>query len=81
MDSQFDRTCASGNTLSQKTQRTTQTRPLYIQMITPCVNLCTVDPATKICQGCRRTLDEIASWIHLTDNQRQEIVNQLKFRQ
>jgi len=49
-------------------------------MITPCVNLCTVNPATKICQGCKRTLDEIASWIHLTDNQRQEIVNQLKFR-
>lgn len=33
----------------------------------PCVNLCTIDPDTRLCLGCRRTLDEIAAWSGLSD--------------
>ena len=50
-------------------------------MITPCVKLCTVDPVTKICQGCKRTLEEISNWIYMTDEQRLEIMAELKCRQ
>jgi len=28
----------------------------------PCINVCTLDPATQVCLGCFRTLDEIAAW-------------------
>jgi predicted Fe-S protein YdhL (DUF1289 family) len=28
----------------------------------PCVNLCVMDDATGWCEGCGRTLDEIARW-------------------
>ena len=28
----------------------------------PCINVCRIDQATKRCEGCRRTLDEIARW-------------------
>jgi predicted Fe-S protein YdhL (DUF1289 family) len=50
-------------------------------MITPCIKFCKVDPKTQICQGCQRTLNEIANWVHYTDSQRQKIMDQLKLRQ
>jgi predicted Fe-S protein YdhL (DUF1289 family) len=28
----------------------------------PCIDICKMDPATGLCAGCRRTLEEIASW-------------------
>ena len=28
----------------------------------PCVNVCRIDGATGLCEGCARTLDEIARW-------------------
>jgi hypothetical protein len=28
----------------------------------PCVNVCRMNEATRLCEGCFRTLDEIACW-------------------
>lgn len=28
----------------------------------PCINVCRMDPASGLCRGCLRTLDEIAGW-------------------
>jgi hypothetical protein len=28
----------------------------------PCVRTCTIDPLSRICRGCGRTLDEISAW-------------------
>ena len=28
----------------------------------PCINICRIDRETKLCEGCLRTLDEIARW-------------------
>lgn len=28
----------------------------------PCISICRMDPDTELCQGCFRTLDEIAAW-------------------
>jgi predicted Fe-S protein YdhL (DUF1289 family) len=28
----------------------------------PCTNVCRIDPASGFCEGCLRTLDEIAAW-------------------
>lgn len=28
----------------------------------PCINVCRMDPASGLCRGCFRTLDEIAAW-------------------
>ena len=33
----------------------------------PCTKVCTLDPATGLCRGCSRTLDEIAAWSTLDD--------------
>jgi predicted Fe-S protein YdhL (DUF1289 family) len=28
----------------------------------PCIGICLVDPATRQCRGCLRSIDEIAAW-------------------
>jgi len=28
----------------------------------PCINVCRMDPRTGWCEGCRRTIEEIAHW-------------------
>jgi predicted Fe-S protein YdhL (DUF1289 family) len=39
----------------------------------PCINVCRMDAATGWCEGCLRTIDEIASWSALDDEARREI--------
>jgi len=33
----------------------------------PCISICRIDPATGLCEGCVRTLDEIAGWGTMND--------------
>lgn len=33
----------------------------------PCVKLCRMDRASGLCEGCHRTLDEIAGWGQASD--------------
>jgi predicted Fe-S protein YdhL (DUF1289 family) len=28
----------------------------------PCIGQCRIDPASNLCQGCLRTIDEIVQW-------------------
>lgn len=40
----------------------------------PCIKLCTLDPVTRICTGCRRRLDEIARWGGMSDAERRAVL-------
>ena len=46
----------------------------------PCVNICRMDEATGLCEGCQRTLDEIACWSLLDDADKREVWQQLARR-
>jgi predicted Fe-S protein YdhL (DUF1289 family) len=46
----------------------------------PCIKVCVIDPAAGVCAGCGRTLDEIARWGSMTEQQRLEIMRQLSSR-
>jgi predicted Fe-S protein YdhL (DUF1289 family) len=46
----------------------------------PCNRVCVVHPTLQICIGCGRSLDEIASWIALSDGERSRIMAQLPAR-
>jgi uncharacterized protein len=39
----------------------------------PCVSICRVDPGTQRCEGCLRTLDEIAAWSSMGDDEKREV--------
>ena len=49
-------------------------------MVSPCVQLCKIDPATGWCLGCARTLDEIAGWTMLEDRAREAVMAALPER-
>lgn len=46
----------------------------------PCVKLCTIHPAERICVGCLRSIDEISAWSRLTHAERSEIMADLPAR-
>jgi hypothetical protein len=39
----------------------------------PCVSVCRMDAATELCEGCFRTLDEIAAWGRMTEEDKREV--------
>jgi uncharacterized protein len=47
---------------------------------TPCIRVCVVDGPTGLCLGCGRTLQEIAGWGRMTDDQRAGIMAGLAAR-
>lgn len=49
-------------------------------MESPCVKICTYDPASGLCGGCGRTLEEIGGWFSMTDAQRRAVMEKLPER-
>ncbi|CAH1700640.1 conserved hypothetical protein [Hyphomicrobiales bacterium] len=47
---------------------------------TPCIKVCVIDPQSKLCEGCGRTLAEIAQWGRLSEAQRVAIMAALPER-
>ena len=46
----------------------------------PCINVCRMNPQTQLCEGCFRTLDEIAAWSALGDGEKSAVLAQLPSR-
>jgi uncharacterized protein len=49
-------------------------------METPCVDVCEIDRASGLCQGCGRTIDEIANWASMSSAERRRIMSELADR-
>jgi len=43
----------------------------------PCISVCRIDAATAMCEGCYRTLDEIARWGCASEEEKLAIWQQL----
>lgn len=46
----------------------------------PCIRVCVVHPEARICTGCNRTVDEIARWSKMSEQERHEIMAELPER-
>jgi hypothetical protein len=46
----------------------------------PCINVCRIDEQSGWCEGCLRTLDEIAVWSVLADEQKRDVWVDLRER-
>ncbi len=46
----------------------------------PCINVCRMDLQTGLCQGCLRTIEEIAAWSTLTPEEKRAVLEQLPSR-
>ncbi|MFM2347713.1 MAG: hypothetical protein RL654_2466 [Pseudomonadota bacterium] len=62
------------------TDATPAAAPVPVRPASPCINLCRMSPATGWCEGCRRTLDEIAAWSSMGAAQRESVWQQLPTR-
>ena len=46
----------------------------------PCVRICVVHPEARICTGCLRSIDEIGRWSKMSNEERQEVMDDLPNR-
>lgn len=46
----------------------------------PCVSVCRMNEATGLCEGCLRTLDEIAGWSRDCDEDRRGVWSRIEQR-
>lgn len=51
-----------------------------MDIASPCIKVCVIDPASGLCSGCGRTLAEIAAWSSLDAGERRRIVSELPAR-
>ena len=47
----------------------------------PCRGICLMDPATRMCRGCLRTIAEIAGWYDSSPAEKRAILARLAERQ
>ncbi len=49
-------------------------------MESPCINVCVIDKDAGLCEGCGRSIKEIAAWSRLTPSDRRRIMDRLEER-
>jgi len=50
------------------------------ELDSPCVKICTIHPAERLCIGCLRTIDEIAGWSRMAPEARKAVLAELSSR-
>ncbi|MEM8959760.1 MAG: DUF1289 domain-containing protein [Pseudomonadota bacterium] len=50
------------------------------EIASPCVQICVIHPETRLCTGCARSLDEIATWSSMSHETRQSVMADLPSR-
>jgi len=57
-------------------------QPTYAarRVMSPCKSICIMDTKSNLCIGCKRTIDEIARWPMMDDDERRTVVDSLRTR-
>ena len=48
-------------------------------IVSPCVNICRIGK-DRLCEGCRRTVQEVARWTSMTSAERDRVMAELSSR-
>jgi predicted Fe-S protein YdhL (DUF1289 family) len=54
--------------------------PRAAAVASPCVSVCRMNAATGLCEGCWRTLEEIAAWSRLSDDEKRAVLARVAAR-
>ena len=46
----------------------------------PCISVCRIEPSSGLCEGCLRTLDEIARWGSMNDDAQRAVLDAIDAR-
>ena len=46
----------------------------------PCIKICVIEPTSRLCTGCLRSIDEITAWSQMTPQARREVMADLPAR-
>jgi predicted Fe-S protein YdhL (DUF1289 family) len=49
-------------------------------VLSPCINVCRMDASTGWCEGCLRTIDEIAGWSLFDDDAKRAVWDAIEVR-
>ena len=50
------------------------------EVASPCINVCRMNPHTGLCEGCYRTLDEIAAWSAMSPEEKRAVLAKVPAR-
>lgn len=48
--------------------------------VSPCIGICLMDPVTRMCRGCLRTVEEIALWYSASADDKRATLERLAAR-
>lgn len=48
--------------------------------LSPCIGVCTLEPQTRLCIGCFRSIDEIAAWSRYSMEEKRQVLAKLEGR-
>jgi uncharacterized protein len=54
--------------------------PAQSPVPSPCISVCKMNPVTGWCEGCQRTIDEIAGWSRMSDDAKRAVWAELVHR-
>lgn len=60
-------------TLNPLAERARAARKTRQGVPSPCISVCAMNAASGLCDGCLRTLDEIAAWSTLADEDKRDV--------
>lgn len=54
--------------------------PVEVTPVSPCIGVCLMDPRTRMCRGCLRTVEEIGAWYDASPADKRAILARLAER-
>jgi predicted Fe-S protein YdhL (DUF1289 family) len=66
--------------LSTLPERAAAARAMHGELPSPCISICRMVPATGFCEGCLRTIDEIAAWSRMDDAGKRSVWRAIELR-
>ena len=66
--------------LSTLPARAAAARAMHGELPSPCISICRMVPATGFCEGCLRTIDEIAAWSRMDDARKRSVWRAIELR-
>jgi len=61
-------------------ERAVAARAAASDVPSPCISICRMNPESRFCEGCLRTIDEIAAWSRMGDVDKRGVWRAIELR-